>query len=137
MSQEESSTINLHGFCAGCAEPIKAKGAICLKCGLPSAKEKEQPQMVINNSMQQQQQQQQEQQTSGPSKLTGTKSKGTAIALAFILGGLGAHKFYLGQPVQGILYLLFCWTFVPTCIALVETVCYLTYTEEKFQRRFG
>lgn len=34
------------------------------------------------------------------------KSKTTATLLAFFLGGLGAHKFYLGQTGQGVLFLL-------------------------------
>ena len=42
-----------------------------------------------------------------------TKSKAIAIILALFLGGIGIHKFYLGQAGQGILYLLFCWTFIP------------------------
>lgn len=33
------------------------------------------------------------------------KSKGTAYLLWFFLGGLGAHKFYLGKIGMGILYL--------------------------------
>lgn len=38
--------------------------------------------------------------------MTIMKSKTTATLLAFFLGGLGAHKFYLGQTGQGILFLL-------------------------------
>lgn len=34
------------------------------------------------------------------------KKKSTATLLCFFLGGLGAHKFYLGQTGQGILFLL-------------------------------
>jgi TM2 domain-containing membrane protein YozV len=34
------------------------------------------------------------------------KSKGTAYLLWFFLGGLSAHRFYLGQIGIGILYLL-------------------------------
>ena len=40
--------------------------------------------------------------------------------LALFLGGIGVHRFYLGRPVSGLFYLLFCWTFVPGIIALVE-----------------
>ena len=36
------------------------------------------------------------------------KSKTTAVLLAFFLGGLGLHKFYLGKTFQGFLYLIFC-----------------------------
>jgi len=34
------------------------------------------------------------------------KSKVTAILLAFFLGGIGIHKFYLGQNKVGLVYLL-------------------------------
>ena len=43
-----------------------------------------------------------------------------AILLAFLLGSFGAHRFYLGEIGTGFLYILFCWTFVPHIIALVE-----------------
>ncbi|WP_218966776.1 TM2 domain-containing protein [Snodgrassella alvi] len=39
---------------------------------------------------------------------TCTKSRIVAALLAFFLGGLGIHKFYLNQNLQGILYLVFC-----------------------------
>ncbi len=42
--------------------------------------------------------------------------------LAFLLGGLGIHKFYAGKIGSGILYLIFCWTFIPGFIALIEFV---------------
>lgn len=48
------------------------------------------------------------------------KHDGTGFALAFLLGGLGAHRFYLGQIWQGVLYVLFCWTWVPAILALFE-----------------
>jgi TM2 domain-containing membrane protein YozV len=44
----------------------------------------------------------------------------TAVLLALFLGGLGAHQFYLGQILLGVLYLLFFWTFIPMIIALIE-----------------
>ena len=48
------------------------------------------------------------------------KSVGAAVLLAVFLGGVGAHKFYLGQSGLGVLYLVFCWTFIPSIIALGE-----------------
>lgn len=39
--------------------------------------------------------------------------------LAFFLGGIGVHKFYAGKIGTGILFILFCWTFVPSFIALI------------------
>ncbi|WP_034912872.1 MULTISPECIES: TM2 domain-containing protein [Erwinia] len=72
-----------------------------------------------------------------PQKTAGTKSKLTATLLAFFFGGLGAHKFYLGKTGQGILYLLFFWTFIPALIAFVEFIIYLCTSEEDFARKFG
>ena len=48
------------------------------------------------------------------------KSAVAGVLLALFLGGLGAHRFYMGQTGLGLLYLLFCWTFVPTIVAFVE-----------------
>ena len=42
------------------------------------------------------------------------------VLLALFLGGFGAHRFYMGQPGMGVLYILFCWTFVPLIVSLVE-----------------
>lgn len=48
------------------------------------------------------------------------KNPTTAVLLALFLGGVGAHKFYLGQTGLGIVYLLFSWTTIPGWIALIE-----------------
>jgi TM2 domain-containing membrane protein YozV len=50
-------------------------------------------------------------------------SKTPYILWAFLLGALGAHKFYAGKAGQGILYLLFCWTYIPGIIAFIEAIC--------------
>lgn len=44
----------------------------------------------------------------------------TAVLLALFLGGIGLHKFYMGQTGLGILYLVFCWTAIPGIIAFLE-----------------
>jgi TM2 domain-containing membrane protein YozV len=48
------------------------------------------------------------------------KSPTTAVLLALFLGGLGIHKFYLGNTGMGILYLVFCWTYIPSIVAFIE-----------------
>lgn len=65
------------------------------------------------------------------------KSKVTAGLLALLLGGLGAHKFYLGKIGAGVAYLLFCWTFVPSVVALVEGIIYLVQDDAAFARSQG
>ena len=48
------------------------------------------------------------------------KSPGVALGLCFFLGGIGAHHFYLGNPGMGLVFALFCWTFIPTIIAFIQ-----------------
>lgn len=48
------------------------------------------------------------------------KTPATGVVLTLFLGGLGAHRFYLGQIGLGILYVVFCWTFIPALVALIE-----------------
>jgi TM2 domain-containing membrane protein YozV len=48
------------------------------------------------------------------------KDTTAAILLAFFLGSFGAHRFYLGETGMGLLYLIFCWTFIPHLISFVE-----------------
>lgn len=65
------------------------------------------------------------------------KSKGMAFLLAFFLGGIGAHKFYLGKMGTGVLYLLFCWTFIPTLIAFFEAIGYLLTSDDDWAKGWG
>lgn len=46
--------------------------------------------------------------------------------LAFLLGGFGIHKFYSGKIAKGIVYILFCWTLIPSIIAFVEMIIAMT-----------
>ncbi len=55
-----------------------------------------------------------------------------AGVLALIFGGLGIHKFYTGKYGQGILYAIFCWSFIPLFIGIADGVHYLTETDEQF-----
>lgn len=66
----------------------------------------------------------------------GGKSKITAVLLALFLGGIGAHKFYLGSIGLGILYLLFFWTGIPLIIALIEGIVYLRMSEDEFRAKY-
>lgn len=63
------------------------------------------------------------------------KNKVVAGILAILIGSLGVHRFYMGHTVPGIVYLLLCWTGIPSIIALIEGIIYLIDTEEKFQER--
>ena len=46
--------------------------------------------------------------------------------LAFFLGSIGIHKFYSGKVGIGIVYILFCWTFIPTIASFVEAIIGIT-----------
>ena len=59
-----------------------------------------------------------------------------AALLAIFLGGLGIHKFYLGKPMQGVLYLLFCWTGIPSVVACVEAMIYLFTPDAEFAKKY-
>lgn len=94
-------------FCSHCGAEIDFQAEICPKCGVRVL----QPKSV--------------------------KSRTTAILLALFLGGLGVHKFYLGQTGWGILYLIFCWTLIPALVALIEGILYLTMSDEEFSTKYS
>ncbi|WP_442048482.1 TM2 domain-containing protein [Paenibacillus sp. 2TAB19] len=65
------------------------------------------------------------------------KNKVLAGILAILFGGLGVHKFYLGSMGWGIVYLLFCWTFIPGIIGLIEGIIYLCTPNDRFQAKYS
>ncbi len=65
------------------------------------------------------------------------KDKNVAAILAFFFGGVGAHKFYLGQIGLGIVYLVFCWTLIPSFIAFIEFILLAVMDRDEFNRRYN
>ena len=65
------------------------------------------------------------------------KRRITAAALAVLLGGIGAHKFYLGQTMWGLLYLVFFWTFIPSFVSIVEFIFFLFMNDEDFDAKYN
>lgn len=63
---------------------------------------------------------------------TEEKSRTTAIILAFLLGCIGGHQFYLGNTGKGALYLFFCWTYIPAIIGFIEGIMLATQSDEDF-----
>jgi TM2 domain-containing membrane protein YozV len=105
-------------YCNSCGEVINKEAEICPKCGV--------------------------RQQSAPSTHSSTstktiKSKTVAGVLAILLGGIGVHKFYLGNVGVGIIYLIFAWTFIPEIIGIVEGIIYLTFsgTDEEFTAKYS
>lgn len=102
-------------FCFACGQSIDARAEMCPKCGV------RQPGALP-----------------GPGTGTGSgKNRLVAALLALFLGGLGVHHFYLGRPLLGVLYLLFCWTFIPALIALIEGLVLLCTSDESFHRTYA
>lgn len=60
-----------------------------------------------------------------------------AFLLAFVLGHFGAHYFYLGKKVYGIICLVLCFTGIPTIAALVESALFLFSSNESLEKRFN
>jgi TM2 domain-containing membrane protein YozV len=116
---QEAAAIRTKGadekFCIECGEIIRAKAEICPKCGV--------------------------RQSPAPSALAASapngKSRIAAALLALFLGGVGVHKFYLGQVGLGVLYLIFFWTFIPGIIAFVEFIILLTMSDDAFNKKYG
>lgn len=65
------------------------------------------------------------------------KDKSIVAVLALFLGGLGVHRFYLNQPVLGILYLLFSWTFIPLIIAFIDFVVFILMSKQSFDIKYN
>ena len=117
-------------LCPQCGAPAAEGAAKCEYCGAAIGQPVAQPQA----------QPQYNQQSYNPVNPAAAnlpeKSKIVAGILALLLGGLGIHKFYLGQIGKGILYLILCWTYVPGIIAFVEGIIILTSSDEKFQQKY-
>ncbi|MFB8795354.1 MAG: NINE protein [Microcoleus sp.] len=65
------------------------------------------------------------------------KDRTVAVVLAFFLGGFGGHKFYLGNNLAGVLYLLFSWTLIPSLIAFFDFLGLLLMSEQVFQAQYN
>jgi len=104
-------------FCSSCGAIIKKEAEVCPKCGVRRKTASETHTV------------------SSPKRI---KSRVTAAVLAFLLGGIGVHKFYIGKIGLGILYLVFVWTYIPMIIAFIEGIIYLTSTktDEEFTAKY-
>lgn len=88
-------------YCKHCGGQIPAAAVVCTLCGcqVEEIKSAAQPNVVINNSN-----------MNTNTNLVGghgrVKNKWVALLLCLLLGSFGAHKFYEGRILMGILYLL-------------------------------
>ena len=105
-------------FCHECGAIIRAKAEICPRCGVRQI-------AAPTTSV-----------SLGPLTANG-KSRIAAAVFALLLGGLGIHKFYLGEVGMGILYLIFCWTFIPAIVGFIEGIVYLSMSDDSFNQKYG
>lgn len=117
-------------YCKSCGEIIDKEAEICPECGVRQREPGKNVNVEVNN-------QNNNVQSTGQMPVQGSKSKVFAAILAIFLGGFGIHKFYLGQVGQGLLYLIFFWTFIPALLALIDALRYLLMSTEKFHRVYG
>lgn len=140
--------------CPQCGAPIDPGAGECKFCGEKFAQQQVSRQAPVNQQYNQQAMQTQQPQQQRPVQqqpvyvqrpapqpvyMTAinpawpVKSKIAAGLLAILLGGFGIHKFYLGKVGMGILYLIFCWTYIPALVGFVEGIIYLCSNDENFQ----
>jgi len=93
-------------FCFKCAKELFDEAEICPNCGVRQL-----------------------------SAANGKPSRTTAALLALLCGGFGIHRFYMRKPISGVLYFIFCWTFIPSLIALIEFIVYSCESDALFEKR--
>ncbi len=94
-------------FCKECGKTILRKAVICPYCGcqVEETKTEAAPQIVINNSNQNQNQNVNTNVNAGYPIGARVRRKWVAFLLCLLLGYIGAHKFYEGKTVMGVIYL--------------------------------
>jgi len=114
-------------FCSACGAGLNKRAVICPKCGAPVGEglmaQASSP-LVFGESRR-------------AGRSGDRKSKTTAALLALLVGGLGAHHFYLNNVALGIVYLVFCFTFIPALIALIEAIVFLTMSDDAFDDKYN
>jgi TM2 domain-containing membrane protein YozV len=95
-------------FCRGCGTQIHETAISCPQCGCQQAV-----------------------------AMISAKSQTVATVLAAFLGGLGIHRFYLSRPISGVLYLLFCWTGIPSFVAFIETLIYAFTSQQSWANKYN
>jgi len=119
-------------LCPQCGAPVAEGATKCEYCGASVA----QPTQQAQPQYQPQQNTYQQANVASERANWPVKSKIVAAILAFLLGGIGVHKFYLGQTGKGILYLILCWTYIPGIIAFIEGIMMLCSSDENFQTKY-
>ncbi|HEY9906689.1 MAG TPA: SHOCT domain-containing protein [Thermosynechococcaceae cyanobacterium] len=72
--------------------------------------------------------------------LSRPRNRKVATALAFagaVAPIAGLHKFYLRQPLWGLLYLMLSWTPIPRIASAIEGAWYLSQDGDEFDLKFN
>ncbi|MBD2018692.1 SHOCT domain-containing protein [Leptolyngbya sp. FACHB-36] len=72
--------------------------------------------------------------------LSKPRSRKVATLLAFagaVSPVAGWHKFYLKQPLWGVLYFLLSWTPIPRIASAIEAVWFLAQNQDEFDLKFN
>ena len=65
------------------------------------------------------------------------KDKLTTTLLALFLGTLGIHRFYLGQVLYGICYVILAATGISTIIAFIDFIMFLIMDKKEFDKKYN
>lgn len=65
------------------------------------------------------------------------KNKLVAGLLAIFLGSFGIHKFYLRQPIFGIIYILLSSTFISVILGIIDGIIILCMKQDKFDTKYN
>jgi TM2 domain-containing membrane protein YozV len=96
-------------YCHACGTQILSRAEFCPQCGVRQARQSRKNE----------------------------RSRVTAALFAIFLGGLGIHKFYLGHIVGGLIYLVFCWTFIPSLVGFIEGIMFLVMSDSDFNNEYN
>lgn len=66
-----------------------------------------------------------------------SRNKSLAIVLSFFLGFYGYQKFYLGETKKGVFSILFCWTFIPLLIGLIDFIKLVSMKDIDFDQKYN
>ena len=115
-----------HIQCLNCRQWVPQRAGQCLTCGalMPSSNFSAAPAPFQNSYY----------------PLTPYRPRKDKIAaglFGILLGTFGGQHFYLGNTGAGILSVLFCWTYIPTLIGLIQGILFLCMDDEEFHLRHG
>jgi len=107
-------------FCTACGELLHKHAVICPKCGVEQRRAYQ-----------------------SPNHTKTTPNRTAAIIFALFLGGFGIHRFYIGQPGFGIVYLLITlfsglllWPII-VLVNVVEAIAWACMSEDEWELHFG